>query len=38
MKGHIIKNIFEEKPLFLAGDLNINSLDYSRKIHVRDFF
>ena len=38
MKGHIIKNKFQEKPLFLVGDLNINSLDYSRNIHVRDFF
>ena len=38
MKGHIIKNKFQEKPLFLVGDLNINSLDYSRNTHVRDFF
>ena len=34
MKGHIIKNKFQEKPLFVVGDLNINSLDYSRNIHV----
>ena len=38
MKGHIIQNKFQEKPLFLGGDLNINSLDYSRNTHVRDFF
>ena len=38
MKGHIIKNKFQEKPLFLVGDLNINSLDYSRKTHAHDFF
>ena len=38
MKGHIIKIKFQEKPLFLVGDLNINSLDYSRNTHVRDFF
>ena len=38
MKGHIIKNKFQEKPLFLVGDLNINSLDYCRNIYVRDFF
>ena len=38
MKGHIIKNKFQEKPLFLVGDLNINSLDYSRSTHVRDIF
>ena len=24
--------------MFLVGDLNINSLDYSRNIYVRDFF
>ena len=28
----------QEKPLFLTGDFNINSLDYSRNIFVRDFF
>ena len=38
MKGHIIKSKFQEKPLFLVGDLNINSLDYSRSTHVRDLF
>ena len=38
MKGHIIENKFQEKPLFIVGDLNINSLDYSRNIHVHDFF
>ena len=38
MKGHIIKNKLQEKPLFLVNDLNINSLDYSRNTHVRDFF
>ena len=38
MKGHIIKNKFQEKPLFLVGDLNIKSLDYSRNTHVCDFF
>ena len=38
MKGHIIKSKFQEKPLFLVGDLNINSLDYSRNTHVCDFF
>ena len=38
MKDHIIKNKFQEKPFFLVGDLNINSLDYSRNTHVRDFF
>ena len=38
MKGHIIKNKFQEKPLFLVGDLNINFSDYSRYIHVRNFF
>ena len=32
------KTKFEEKPLFLVGDLNINSLDYSRNTHVFDFF
>ena len=26
MKGHIIKNKFQGKPLFLVGDLNINSV------------
>ena len=38
MKGHIILNKFQEKRLFLVGDLNKNSLDYSRKTYVRDFF
>ena len=38
VKGHIIKNKFQEKPLFLVSDLNINSLDYSRNTHVHDFF
>ena len=38
MKGHIIKNKFQGKPLFLIGDLNINSLDYSRNTHVCDAF
>ena len=38
MKGHIIKNKFQEKPLYLVNDLNINFLDYSRNTHVRDFF
>ena len=38
MKGHIIKSKFQEKPLFLVGDLNISSLDYSRNTHVCDFF
>ena len=38
MKGHIVKNKFREKPVFLVGDLNINSLDYSRNTHVRDVF
>ena len=38
MKGHIIKNKFQEKHLFLVSDLNINSLDYSRNTHVHDFF
>ena len=37
MKGHIIKNKFQEKPLYLVNDLNINFLDYSRNTHVRDF-
>ena len=36
MKGYIIKKI-QEKPLFLVGDLNINSLNYFRNTHVRDF-
>ena len=36
--GYIIKNKFQEKPLFLVRDLNINSLDYSRNTHVRGFF
>ena len=42
MKGHIIKNKFQEKPLFVVGDLNINSFyhlyNHSRNTHVRDFF
>ena len=38
MKDHIIKNKFQEKSLFLVGDLNINSLDYSRNMHICDFF
>ena len=38
MKGHIIKNKLQGKPLFLIGDLNINSLDYSRNTHVCDVF
>ena len=38
MKGHIIKSKYQEKLLFLVGDLNINSLNYSRKAHVHDFF
>ena len=38
MKGRIIKITFQEKPLFLVGDLNTNSLDYSRNTCVRDFF
>ena len=38
MKGHIIKNKFQEKSLFIASDLNINSLEYPRNTHVRDFF
>ena len=38
MRGDVIKNKFQEKPLFLVGDLNVNSLDYSRNRHVRDFF
>ena len=28
----------QEKQIFLAGDLNINSLDCSRNAMVRDFF
>ena len=28
----------QEKQIFLAGDFNINSLDYSRNTKVRDFF
>ena len=35
-KTLICKN--QEKPLFLVGDLNINSLDYSINTNVRDFF
>ena len=27
-----------KKPLFLVGDLNINTLDYFKNTHVRDFF
>ena len=38
MKGHIIKNKCQEKPLFLVCALNINSLDYSRNTNVRHFF
>ena len=38
MKGHIIENKFQDKPLFLVVDLNTNSLDYSRNTHVCDFF
>ena len=38
MKGHIIKNKFQEKPLLIVGELNINFSDYSRNIHVRNFF
>ena len=38
MKGRIIKITFQGKPLFLVGDLNTNSLDYSRNTCVRDFF
>ena len=37
-EGHVIENKFQEKPLFLVSDLNINSLAYSRNTHVRDFF
>ena len=36
IKTLICKN--QEKPLFLLGDLNINSLDYSINTNVRDFF
>ena len=36
MKGHIIENKFQDKPLFLVVDLNTNSLDYSRNTHVCD--
>ena len=36
IKTLICKN--QEKPLFLVGDLNINSLDYSINTNVRDFF
>ena len=36
MKTLILKN--HKKALFLVGDLNINSLDYSRNKNVRDFF
>ena len=38
MKGHIIKNKFHEKPLFLVVDLNINSLDYSKNTYFNDIF
>ena len=38
MKDHIIKNKFQEKPLFRLGDLNMNSLDCSRNTHVRGIF
>ena len=38
MKGQVIKNKFQEKPLFLVGELNINSLDYSRNTYVCNFF
>ena len=38
MKGHIIKRKFQGKPLSLVGDLNINSLDYSRNTHARHVF
>ena len=37
MKSCIIKNKFREKPLLLVGGLNINSLNYSKSTHVRDF-
>ena len=36
IKTLICKN--QEKPLFLVGDLNIDSLDYSINTNVRDFF
>ena len=36
IKTLICKN--QEKPLFLVGDLNMNSLDYSINTIVRDFF
>ena len=36
MKGHIVKNKFQEKPLLLVGDLSLNSLDYSRNTYVCD--
>ena len=36
IKTLICKN--QEKPLFLFGDLNINSLDYSINTNVREFF
>ena len=36
IKTLICKN--QEKPLFLVGDLNINSLDYLINTNVRDFF
>ena len=36
IKTLICKN--QEKPLFLVGDLNINSSDYSINTNVRDFF
>ena len=38
MKDHIIKNKFQEKALFIVGDLNISSLGYSRETHVLDIF
>ena len=36
IKALICKN--QKEPLFLVGDLNINSLDYSINTNVRDFF
>ena len=36
IKTLVCKN--QEKPLFLVGDLNMNSLDYSINTNVRDFF
>lgn len=38
IKGHIIKNKFQSKPLFLVDDLNINLLDYSRNTHLHYIF